>query len=155
MAMSKVVHLDPPQIVQSAQVWECTSCGTRDNKSCSCNSTAIMVKLMEKAEKYAAKAERHRVAERDRQRASRQRPVETTKEKPKPTTSVTFYRDPLSDEQDEGINDPWGFINRCGDAAGDATYEGPVNRDVLRAARWTRDQWIALVTKLEVRNQEE
>jgi len=104
MAMSKVVHLDPPQIVQSAQVWECTSCGTRDNKSCSCNSTAIMVKLMEKAEKYAAKAERHRVAERDRQRASRQRPVETTKEKPKPTTSVTFYRDPLSDEQDEGIS---------------------------------------------------
>ena len=104
MAMNKVVRLDPPQIVQSAQVWECTSCGSRDNKSCSCNSTAIMVKLMEKAEKYAAKAERHRVAERDRQRASRQRPVETTKEKPKPTTSVTFYRDPLSDEQDEGIS---------------------------------------------------
>jgi len=102
--MNKVVRLDPPQIVQSAQVWECTSCGSRDNKSCSCNSTAIMVKLMEKAEKYAAKAERHRVAERDRQRASRQRPVETTKEKPKPTTSVTFYRDPLSDEQDEGIS---------------------------------------------------
>jgi len=104
VAMNKVVRLDPPQIVQSAQVWECTSCGSRDNKSCSCNSTAIMVKLMEKAEKYAAKAERHRVAERDRQRASRQRPVETTKEKPKPTTSVTFYRDPLSDEQDEGIS---------------------------------------------------
>ena len=51
MAMSKVIHLDPPQIVQSAQVWECTSCGSRDNKSCSCNSTAIMVKLMEEAEK--------------------------------------------------------------------------------------------------------
>ena len=153
MAMNKVVRLDPPQIVQSAQVWECTSCGSRDNKSCSCNSTAIMVKLMEDKAKQR---------ERDRQKKIRKRAsvpgdadLETTKEKPKPTTSVTFYRDPLSDEQDEGINDPWGFINRCGDAAGDATYEGPVNRDVLRAARWTRDQWIALVTKLEVRNQEE
>jgi hypothetical protein len=154
MAMSKVVHLDPPQIVQSAQVWECTSCGSRDNKSCSCNSTAIMVKLLEDKAKQR---------ERDRQKKIRKRAsvpgdadLENTKEKIKPTTSVTFYRDPLTElDEDDDVSNPWVFINRCGDAASDATYEGPVNRDVLRAARWTRDQWIALVTKLEVRNQEE
>ena len=84
------------------------------------------------------------------------RPLKTLRKNPRPTTSVTFYRDPLTElDEDEGVSDPWGFINRCGDAASDATYEGPVNRDVLRAARWTRDQWIALVTKLEVRKQEE
>jgi hypothetical protein len=49
--------LDPAQIVRSAQMWVCDSCGCHDNKSCSCDSTAH-------AEELAAKREAHRQANR-------------------------------------------------------------------------------------------
>jgi len=44
----------------------------------------------------------NKVVHRERMQRVRARPVENTKEKPR--TSVTFYRDPLS-EPDEGVND--------------------------------------------------
>jgi hypothetical protein len=68
------------QIEISAQVWECTSCGGRDPKSCSCNSTAIMVKLREAAEKHAAHKEVDRQYQRRKRAASTDAPVENTKE---------------------------------------------------------------------------
>jgi hypothetical protein len=62
------MRLETAQIVQSAQAWECTSCGGRDPKSCSCNSTAIMVALREAAEKHEARRE----ADRQRKRRDRE-----------------------------------------------------------------------------------
>jgi hypothetical protein len=67
------------QIEISAQAWECTSCGGRDPKSCSCNSTAIMVALREAAEKHATRNEAQRKLMRER-RALANAPVENIKE---------------------------------------------------------------------------
>jgi hypothetical protein len=68
------------QIEISAQVWECQACGGRDSKSCSCNSTAIMVALRSDAAKYADQKEAARQKKARQRAASRDTSVENTKE---------------------------------------------------------------------------
>jgi hypothetical protein len=68
------------QIEISAQVWECTSCGGRDPKSCGCNSTAIMVALREAADKHANRKEIERQRIRRKRADVGNADVENTKE---------------------------------------------------------------------------
>src|SRR5262245_3823616 len=63
--MSKTNIIEMPQIVRSAQMWVCDTCGSQDQKSCGCNSTAHM-------EALAAKRE----AERQRGRGRREKAKE-------------------------------------------------------------------------------
>jgi len=82
MHVPKRWRSEPPstQIEISAQAWECQACGGRDPKSCSCNSTAIMVALREAADKHAAHKEADRQYQRRKRAASTDAPVEKTKE---------------------------------------------------------------------------
>jgi hypothetical protein len=68
------------QIEISAQAWECTACGGRDAKSCSCNSTAIMVALRNAADKHADRNERERQRLREKRAAVGNAPVDNVKE---------------------------------------------------------------------------
>lgn len=76
-----MTNIEPAQIVRSAQVWVCETCGGQDHKSCGCNSTARM-------EELAERAERKRQYDRDRQREKRaienvvRRDIENIEESP-------------------------------------------------------------------------
>lgn len=54
------MRLETAQIVQSAQVWVCDTCGGHDNKSCGCNSSAHMEAMKAAAAKHADRNERER-----------------------------------------------------------------------------------------------
>lgn len=55
-----MTNIEPAQIVRSAQVWVCETCGGQDHKSCGCNSTARMEELAAKREAHRQAARKHR-----------------------------------------------------------------------------------------------
>src|SRR5262245_10068250 len=75
------MRLETPQIVQSAQVWVCDTCGGQDHKSCGCNSTARMEELAAKREanRQAVRAHREK-AQQNQQSRNNYTPVENIEE---------------------------------------------------------------------------
>lgn len=55
-----MMRLETAQIVRSAQVWVCDTCGGKDHKSCSCRSTASWEALLAKREATRRRVARHR-----------------------------------------------------------------------------------------------
>lgn len=139
--------LDIAQIVQSAQVWVCDSCGNHDPKACGCNSTAH-------AEAMAAKKEAKRQADRarnqDRRKAERNqgsvsdieiRDIENTEE------CATADADDIEDEV-EPDNRRSAFFIRADQAIKFAAYSGPVDKEIIEAASATALAWEGLARHL-------
>src|SRR5262245_12362117 len=105
-------HRLTSQIVQSAQVWVCDTCGGQDHKSCGCNSTARM-------EELAAKREANRQASR--------RAYEKAKQNQRPSNDEADVE--IVDEIESGPEDDdqtiWrrGLVYRAKQAAGHAAFE--------------------------------
>jgi hypothetical protein len=147
------MNFNPTEIVQSAQVWVCESCGTQDHKTCSCNSPARMEKLADKREADRQRQKRHREkVNENNDRVTCDADVENIEEFSSPLINTENPSHPVADvDDDTPESERTAFILRADTAERMATYSGRATRRVYEAARFTADAWTRLADDLKKR----